>query len=60
MTLPLADSRREAVCIAASIGLVVGGMLLTGVLPDDWLSQLFAGATIIAGFALAFVCLSDR
>jgi hypothetical protein len=59
MALPLVDSRREAVCIAASIGLVVLGMLLTGVLPDDGLSQLAAGATIVAGFALAFGCFSD-
>jgi hypothetical protein len=60
MALPLADSRRDAGCIVASIGLVVVGMLLTGVLPDDGLSQLAAGTVIVAGFALAFVCLSDR
>ena len=60
MALPLVDSRREAICLAAAIGLVVLGMLLTGLLPEDGLSQLAAGATIVAGFALAFVCLSDR
>ena len=59
MALPFVDSTREGFCVAASVALVLGGMLLTGVLPDDPLSQLAAGATIVAGFALAFVCLSD-
>jgi hypothetical protein len=59
MGLGLLDSTRDVVCVAASVALVLGGMLLTGLLPDDPLSQVAAGATIVAGFGLAFVCLSD-
>lgn len=41
--------------LAGAILLVVGGTLLTGVLPPTPRSQLVAGLVIVAGFALGYV-----
>lgn len=51
------DRLRRYGCLLAAAVLVVVGTLATGFLPASLEYQALAGATIVAGFALVFVCL---
>lgn len=51
------DGPREYACFAVAVLLVVGGTVAAGVLPQTGLSQVLAGGTIVAGFAIAWACL---
>lgn len=51
------DRLRRYGCLLVAAVLVVGGTLATGYLPTTTAYQALAGATIVTGFALVFVCL---
>ncbi len=51
------EDRRQVVCLAVAVALVIGGTLGTGLLPATLVGQTAAGAAIVAGFGLGFYCL---
>lgn len=55
--MAVTDSVRRYGCLAIAGLLVVGGTLATGLVPQEPLYQVLAGAIIVAGFGLGFVCL---
>lgn len=53
----MSEKLRTYGCLALAGLLVVAGTLATGLLPQTTLYQVLAGAIIVAGFGLGFVCL---
>jgi len=51
------DGPREYACVAVAAVLVIGGTVAAGLFPSTTLSQVLAGGIIVAGFAVAWVCL---
>ena len=51
--------RRTAGCLGLALLLVAVGTLGAGVAPRDPLVQVGAGALIVAGFGVVFVCFRD-
>lgn len=53
----MTDGLRRYGCLVVAAALVVAGTLATGLLPPTTGSQVLAGAVIVAGFGLGFVCM---
>lgn len=51
------DRTRTAACLAVGLVLIIGGSLATGLVPEGAIYQVLAGAVIVAGFAVVFLCL---
>lgn len=48
---------RQVVCMGVAVTLLVSGTLASGLFSFGTLSQILAGAMIVAGFAVAYFCL---
>lgn len=51
------DGPREYACFAVAVLVVVGGTVAAGLVPSTALYRMLAAGIIVAGFAIAWVCL---